>query len=525
VERQCASDIATLIVIVGRGRLDSFTTFLDRTSEHIRMLSARLLFDEALLLEDQIVAAIWKAVEPHADDPAPTAYLANEHERDRVIAAQRSVVLIMNAWLGLVDAAEMIAKWRLGADIDRIVADRDALYKLNLPRPVVETLEQLGQRITFENNVEGQQITPAWFVHHHVARFLAGCLLAGQKTITHRFSSRTIDEVRSAIEAKDRKLAAMVAFSALEMIDKIDTHHELIASAHQSVRRWQSPALDDPDWPVPLQSPPFHPELRKHVIGYIGQCLPSLPADPHDSRQPDLYGQAYVFLFNATFEAILEGDNGRAIDWFTILFSQNQAAAQRMTADVAGQLADLRFIYTVEPLVGMMELSGYAVLLEELNGEGIWDQIRTMWDNRRNQLGESFVQTLLDIMDHVDSMFSLNDLYVLRTSREQRLTRSLEERGITDPDHFFDPEKPRLTTELPPIVAAFAPGEFGITWKPTDLFLVHYVLPQLNDDHPVPARVRALAETIDHIREEQQSTPPDDPDDSTNPTDDTARDQ
>jgi hypothetical protein len=52
VERQCAADIAKLIVIVGRGQLDSFTSFLDRTSTHIRMLSARLLFDEALLLED-----------------------------------------------------------------------------------------------------------------------------------------------------------------------------------------------------------------------------------------------------------------------------------------------------------------------------------------------------------------------------------------------------------------------------------------------------------------------------------------
>jgi hypothetical protein len=150
VERQCAADIAKLIVIVGRGQLDSFTSFLDRASTHIRVLSARLLFDEALLLEDQIVAAIWEAIELVADDRAPTAYLANEHERDRVIAAQRSVVLLMNAWLGLVDAAEQLANWRLGADVDRVIANRDTLYKLNFPRPAVETLERLCQRITFE---------------------------------------------------------------------------------------------------------------------------------------------------------------------------------------------------------------------------------------------------------------------------------------------------------------------------------------------------------------------------------------
>ena len=139
----------------------------------IRGLSARLLFDEALLLDDHIVAAIWEAVEPVAGDAAPTKYLVDEHERDRVIAAQRSVVLLMNAWLGLVDAAEQLAKWQLSADVDRVIANRNTLYKLNFPRSAVEMLEQLCERITFEKSVEGRQVTPTWFVHHHVARVLA----------------------------------------------------------------------------------------------------------------------------------------------------------------------------------------------------------------------------------------------------------------------------------------------------------------------------------------------------------------
>jgi hypothetical protein len=510
VERQCAADIAKLIVIVGRGQLDYFTSFLDRTSTHIRVLGARLLFDEALLFEDQIVAAIWEAVEPVAGDRAPTAYLADEHERDRVIAAQRSVVLLMNAWLGLVDAAEQLANWRLSADVDRVIADRHTLYKLNFPRPAVETLERLCQRITFEKNVEGRQITPTWFVHHHVARVLAQRLMEAQYAITQRFAGRTINEVQSAIAAEDWKLAAMVAFSALEMIDKIATHQEPIGTAHQSLRRWKSTALDDPDWPTPPQSPPLDPDLRRHVIGNIAECLPNLPAGPHDQRQPDLYGQAYVFVFNATFDAILDGDHDRATNWFTTLFNQGQAAAQRMIADVAGQLPLLRFIYTVEPLVALMELSGYAILLQELNGEGIWDAVRPMWDFRRDQLGEGFVPSLLDIMAHVDSAFSLNDLYVLRSSREQRLIRFLEERGITDPRDFSDLEnaQTRPTTGLPPIVEAFAPGAYGITWKPTDLFLVHYVLPQLDDDANVPARVRALAQTLIQLREARAAAEP-----------------
>jgi hypothetical protein len=356
-----------------------------------------------------------------------------------------------------------------------------------------------------------------------LTRVLAQRLVAGHNAITQRFANRTISEVQSAIATQDWGLAVMLAFSALEMIDKIDTHQELIGTAHQALRRWKSAALDDPDWPTPPHSSPLHPHLRREVIGNIAECLPNLPASPHDPRQPDIYGQAYVFVFNATFDAILDGDHDRATRWFAILFNQNQPAALRMIADLAGQLPLLRFIYTAEPVVALMELSGYAILLQELNGGGIWDRIRPMWDARRDQLGEGFAPNLLDIMAQVDSAFSLNDLYVLRTSREQKLVRFLEERGITDPNDFFDLENPhsRPAADQPPIAAAFGPSAYGITWKPTDLFLVHYVLPQLDDDANVPASVRALAETLDQLREDRAATAPStDADDSTTTTDD-----
>lgn len=297
----------------------------------------------------------------------------------------------------------------------------------------------------------------------------------------------------------------MVAFSALELIDKIHAHQELIADAHEALRRLKSAALDDLNWPSHPQSPPLDDDLRRQVLGYIADCLPNLPAGPHDRREPDLYGQAYVFVFNATFDAILDGDHDRAATLFATLFNQGQAAGRRMIADVAGQLPLLQFIYTVEPMVALMELSGYAILLQELDGEGIWDSIRPMWDSRRDQLGEEFLPNLLEIMWDVDSAFSLNDLYVLRSSREQKLVRFLEERGIADPFDAFDIDNPhvRPTTELPPIVAAFAPGAFGINYKPTDLFLAHYVVPQLGDDTKLRPSLSSLLQTLAQFEEDR----------------------
>ena len=269
-------------------------------------------------------------------------------------------------------------------------------------------LEQLNQRIAFEKGVEGRQVTPTWFVHHYVARVLAQRLQAAQHAIIERFAGRTINEV-----SLGNSCSGLEAGCHGGLFSTGNDRQSYPPGTHRGCP--PSPATVEErgaqrlNWPSHPQSPPLDDDLRRHVLGYIADCLPNLPAGPHDRRQPDLYGQAYVFVFNATFDAILDGDHDRAATWFMTLFNQGQAAGRRMIADVAGQLPLLQFIYTVEPMVALMELSGYAILLQELDGEGdSGTPIRPMWDSRRDQLGEDFLPNLLDIMSDVDSAISLD---------------------------------------------------------------------------------------------------------------------
>jgi hypothetical protein len=495
VERQSASDIAQLLGNLTSLQLNQFTNFVDEATTHIRLLSRRLQSAEAELFEEQLAAAIWAAVnsQPIGDDDERRA-----HQQDRVIASQRSVLLLTNAWLGLVDVATLLRDRDLAANTDEAIADKRRIYEVSFPRPVVRLLEDLIDLIEMEKKIEGRRVTPSWWIHHQVARTLTTHFLKSHNVVATRFSTRTLPALTSAIENEDWEVAAMTALAALELVSKIEVHSGTVRSALAALETRRSAAIDDPHWPVITDEPAVDPNARTEILEILSRCLPHLNVEPHVSTKLDLYGQTYVFVFNGTFDAILDNNVEHAAKLFTALFAQASRATARIVRDLENALPRAQMIYGLEPVVGMMELSGYAILLQELNGRGVWDLIRPHWESNRESRGDAFIRYLVDVIADADRGFMLTDPYIMRTARQQRLDRLLEERGITAPHDFPWPTDEESTPkrDISPIVAAFAPGDFGAPWKLTDLFLATYVRPFLPEDVSLPPSAEALATTI-----------------------------
>ena len=106
-----------------------------------------------------------------------------------------------------------------------------------------------------------------------------------------------------------------------------------------------------------------------------------LPSAPHDESTPDSSAQAYRRLFDATFHAIVEGRDKIARQLFPITIAIADRARQRLVHDLAGERIRQQAIFGTEPLVDMMELSGYALLMSLVSGAGIWPTVRAVWDS------------------------------------------------------------------------------------------------------------------------------------------------
>ena len=138
---------------------------------------------------------------------------------------------------------------------------------------------------------------------------------------------------------------------------------------------------NDELWPDSRSLTTFRKSWRSSCTVKLGQVALQLDHDPHDSTRPDLFGQSYRQLFYATFHAFLSSQTDLARQLFPITIAMADRARARLSSDLAAEHVREQVIFGSEPLLDMMELSGYALLMSELDAPGIWPDVRAVWDS------------------------------------------------------------------------------------------------------------------------------------------------
>lgn len=499
VERQTSSDIGQLLVTQHTIRLDAFTGFVDRATQHLRRLAANLQMREAQMLEEQLGQAIWHAVDARPEGDEQERFV---HQRDRVVASQRAILLLTNGWLGVIDAANAIRAVDLSDKVDRAVSTRQRIERVPAPRELLQFLEDVSERLSFERASEGRTVSPMWWIHHHVARILAGSLVEACTSVLARFDTQLVPLIDRSIAKSDWDVASMTALAALEFIAKAQNLGSEIRCALAKLGESRSDAVLEFNWPVLPEGPLIAPDARIHTLTRLSLCLAHLNSEPFESTRLDLFGQTYSFLFDGAFDAILASNSTTAATLFGAVFDARSRATTRLARDLATQLPEAQVAYGLEPTVGMMELSGYAILMQEMDGGDTWEQLRAYWERDRNAVGERFTQGLVAALDFLDDVFMPTAGDIARNSRSRRLRQLFEDRGISSPEADYGPirqrrEQSRASAGGSRIVAAFAGASMGVSYDLADLFIVIFVQPLLPEGASLPRSARLLAAEID----------------------------
>lgn len=259
---------------------------------------------------------------------------------------------------------------------------------------------------------------------------------------------------------------------------------------------WPADDIDD------ARTANFDGRLYRQLTKTIGQ----LPHEAHDESQPDLYGQAYKLLFDATFQALLDGDTHLAGDLFPSVFDVARQAPARLGADLARETPENQFIFGSEPLMDLMEISGYALFMQELNHDGIWSQVSSLWDKLLAGQARTVAVMLIDTLYRRSRFPALTQGAIDRTERHMKLDRLLQERDIRGQSHFYSPVPQReVPTDQSAIVTVFAPEDFGMPMDDLeDLFVVEYLIrhPEVGDLQ-LPNKADSLRDSIDRERRRQ----------------------
>ena len=480
---------------------------LDSANEFVFALAARLELDEAFLLLRAIAGYRHTVLaQTQAEDDVSNG----DENIFRLALVEREVLGFTSLWLGFARRFESLDPQALALSLDKAVEGPTNAYRARAPRELLGLLEDVASGIAFEQRTEHERITPAWWLHHLSARILARTLEDGVCSF--------LDEVESTLVTPlvddpltDPELSAVRIFDLLELLHKVEYHLPAVHRALDSLQSLRHEPTADELWPDASLPDDTPRALEEKLLTQLGLVALQLPFASHDTTKPDLFGQAYRRLFDATFHAILDGRDEIARVLFPITIATANRARMRLVQDLSDERVRERAIFGTEPLVDTMELSGYALLMSLVTDAGIWLEVHAVWDNILDAgAAPALAAQLTAVLTLQENVFALTSGGVARTGRQMELARVLRERGIQSWAGMWG--EPHPEPHRNPIIAVFAPDDLmGVHHDLADLFVVEYLAqrPDLTALE-ISRGAEMLRESLDRERQPRGSPADDD---------------
>ena len=304
----------------------------------------------------------------------------------------------------------------------------DAPYKVRMPRPVVETLEELQAGIKFESEAQADVRTPNWYVAEIARNRLAWCAQAEfDACLTHveTWYSQTADRL---FAMKQPQAAGAVLARGVELAWKLARHLDSLSmEAH---RLGEVGALDDlnrPDWDWPAIGERVK-AFRRDILIRMAGSIPALAAEPRVSELPDFLGQAVHWSGDAAFRALVDNDADLFRELFPAYFGGVLHTVKRLGPQVSEWTdPNTAVTWMSEPIVDLIDLSGYALIYSEYHNNPVpWSICRDLWDQYLS--GDSAttrMRFLAAMCGHHQHLFAISPRSVLRTEREMTTTQLL----------------------------------------------------------------------------------------------------
>lgn len=480
-----------------RGGADALAT-ADSVLALVVNLTARLHVKEALAVEVAWSEAVARIA--NWQDPGIEANSGSTVKLNQMAAAERLVLPLIHMWLGLVHAAQALQQRDLPREWASALNEPAALYKGQLPTATRHLLEQFAAAIAREKRVEGRVVTPSWWTNHYAARSVTEALLDTERALLDAVHSRTFERLTQFRSEGREDLAAVVGMASLELLHKIDVHRGVVRAAEHKLASYRNLNTDNDQWPEQAEISLDPASDRRRILQELAITIPALRRTQFDPQEPDLYGQAYQFVFNGAFDAILGGQEEAAIALYDACFLEMEHARRRLMSDLENSNTTFRMTYSAEPLIGCMELSGYALLMQEMDGKGIWPVIKQGWDNLlvTNAQGPGLLMAAASL---IDESFAMTTGGLERSRRSTVLNELFEQRGIRkDGSNSFGGD--RRTPHPSPIVSALVPIAYGIHDDLHTLFIAEYLAGHLPEGTDIGHKAKSLQQQIGRYRTE-----------------------
>lgn len=405
----------------------------------------------------------------------------------------------INILLGLSEGAERISLESFRSFIENTDwKNNKSLYKGRFPRKVLQQLELAKKHLDFERAVEGETVTPVWYQLQLVTlsyfRFLESTL----KSLLVELEEVFLAEANSLIKQKKYVIAIHLIERGFEACNKFAYHFHALERHCEGLDKTRQ--LEDVPW-VTF----FWEEYRKKIdsvhqelVGLFSSSLYPIIQIPRVEDLPDYFGHAYTVLTDECFKAMATGNEELFKKIFPAVFMACLEAHDRqLKLEVVN--IETKFGFCADPIIDLFDLSGYALVFEELDGKDFWNGVTGTWNNyfdsrhNRSELIKSFIAF------GTYQPFAIFPRSVTRTSWQQHLGRIFRGRGLTRDDLFHRGAfgEGDDTEQHPSKIIRILARSIMLHEKARDVFIVSYFKNEIEKGEiEIPDRIQRFHKSL-----------------------------
>jgi hypothetical protein len=352
---------------------------------------------------------------------------------------------------------------------------QDVIHSIDLPKGVILELQSINDLIRFEIQIEGQLITPYWYINGLAA---AAFMKYIDKMVQELFTwlEKSVQTIPTLVEKKHFLFVAQIIERGVELCARTKEKLKFIRSAHESLNQIRMTS-DIPWTPIDWDELTVRVNrVEEYFYTSLSGLIDKLVDIPQKKKFPDYLGFSYIFLFERAYFVLLLNQPELFKEIIANLFHVTLKIKNHLLKQLNHLNQESKVRISIGPLLNMIEISGYAIIYSELFSEKFWTDLELLWDNLIDKATNP-EELCKMIKAHID--LGNNPTSDMRHFEWQRIFyEKVEELGFMQPryNHLYGVNENSHSSAI--IRAIVSGGEFYYTGQ--DVFIALYLMKKCN---------------------------------------------
>src|ERR1044071_4533201 len=445
----------------------------NRLQTHLKAIAQCLAVSEAL----QVFGAVAPVLRSQAAAAVDTTGNDTSQTTNRLALAELYCLALINVLLGTADQCARMTPDSLRQFVAALNwLNPETLYPGRiLPRKVIQQMEFIQERLAFEARVEGQAVTPTWFLQEIAALGHVRFLDEITQAIVAQFELTFRVETDKQFAASNHVLVAQLVQRGLEACEKASAHFRTLKGLHEqfsSLNLSKEYVWPDIGWDAVQQR---IAAVREQLVRNLAKSSSALSELPESQTIPDFFGHAYSVLAEECYGAMASGKEDLFQELFSAFFSLAILAKEKLRQKFLRDPQNIRL--SMEPVADLMALSGYSAIFSELDSKEFWKPVQQRWENYlilfANDEGRKKLFELLCLALQPD--WRIVPRSVMRTRWQQMTQREFAARGLFPERAFWESHRRHASVNHASPLIRLCCCSLDLRTDPCDVFMALYV--------------------------------------------------